>query len=436
MPKTIVIIGAGMAGLAAANVFRERGGDEVEIVICEANNWIGGRALTQVIGGEAMDWGCEALEAGNQAPTAELENSGEKLGPPKEPAKLYRIEKEGAEDIYKDVALASADGTMAENVEAMKFFVVSYSRDELIRPSDNIAYGVDARPGFERLSALQSGYGPFSESSVLGESSAFDRARSECLQPEGETVFFKEGLGAVVQKWANDNGLMKLVRLEFPITLIENISGNKVKVVPKLKQQEPIVADAVLVTVPTGIVASGALTINDLSQQQIAAFGNCPLGYYHKVAVTGYVGVDNPGTNTRFFISDADKTCLFFLARSPEGHYCMAHAAGETAFICNNDPGFAEQMMINTLKSLNPDANLANLKFYHSPWHDNEYIGGAYSYSKVDHGEAREILHNLKVGNIYFAGEACSLKWYGQLAGAMETGQAAAERMLKDLDIN
>jgi polyamine oxidase len=54
-PERVIIIGAGFAGLAAANALRHAG---VDCVVLEARNRIGGRAHTEQVGGVPVDMGC------------------------------------------------------------------------------------------------------------------------------------------------------------------------------------------------------------------------------------------------------------------------------------------------------------------------------------------------------------------------------------------
>ena len=54
-PERVIVIGAGFAGLAAANALRNAG---VEVVVLEARRRLGGRAFTREVGGHPIDLGC------------------------------------------------------------------------------------------------------------------------------------------------------------------------------------------------------------------------------------------------------------------------------------------------------------------------------------------------------------------------------------------
>ena len=54
-PERVIVIGAGFAGLGAANALRHAG---VDCVVLEARDRIGGRAHTERVGGVPVDLGC------------------------------------------------------------------------------------------------------------------------------------------------------------------------------------------------------------------------------------------------------------------------------------------------------------------------------------------------------------------------------------------
>ena len=51
MVKTVIVVGAGFAGLTAANTLRTEGGDAINVVVLEGGNRVGGRANTREVDG-------------------------------------------------------------------------------------------------------------------------------------------------------------------------------------------------------------------------------------------------------------------------------------------------------------------------------------------------------------------------------------------------
>lgn len=59
--KRVVVIGAGFAGLSAAHALSARG--DVEVVVLEASETLGGLAQTEVVDGDVTEWGPEGVVA-------------------------------------------------------------------------------------------------------------------------------------------------------------------------------------------------------------------------------------------------------------------------------------------------------------------------------------------------------------------------------------
>jgi monoamine oxidase len=68
-------------------------------------------------------------------------------------------------------------------------------------------------------------------------------------------------------------------------------------------------------------------------------------------------------------------------------------------------------------------------------WHDEEYSRGSYACYKV--GQMTKIYgaEGERVGNLFFAGEHCSAEFQGYMEGGCETGEAAAVAILEDLGL-
>ncbi|TCO52469.1 protoporphyrinogen oxidase [Actinocrispum wychmicini] len=68
MPASVVVIGGGIAGLAAAHELRRRLGDRADITVVESTTKLGGKLRTTEVAGRAVDVGAEAFVTRN--PTA------------------------------------------------------------------------------------------------------------------------------------------------------------------------------------------------------------------------------------------------------------------------------------------------------------------------------------------------------------------------------
>src|SRR5262249_32280626 len=57
----VVVVGGGVSGLAAAHRLRERGGDDVEVVLLERTDRLGGKIATGSLAGRAVETGAETF---------------------------------------------------------------------------------------------------------------------------------------------------------------------------------------------------------------------------------------------------------------------------------------------------------------------------------------------------------------------------------------
>ena len=96
----VVVIGAGMAGLAAARALAEAG---LKVLVVEAQDRIGGRIWTRHIGDEAIELGAEFIHGRPPELWALIDEAG-----------LETYERGGTQICFEDGALNDCDGEMDE----------------------------------------------------------------------------------------------------------------------------------------------------------------------------------------------------------------------------------------------------------------------------------------------------------------------------------
>jgi monoamine oxidase len=96
----VVVIGAGMAGLTAARKLAEAG---VEVLVIEAQDRIGGRILTEHVGGEAIELGAEFIHGRPLELWALIDEAG-----------LETYERGGAQVCFEDGVLVDCGSEMEE----------------------------------------------------------------------------------------------------------------------------------------------------------------------------------------------------------------------------------------------------------------------------------------------------------------------------------
>jgi monoamine oxidase len=164
----------------------------------------------------------------------------------------------------------------------------------------------------------------------------------------------------------------------------------------------------------------------------VAASGSrrLPLGVVNKVFFALAPGSFDP-RDARQFIGRADssRTCSYtlFPARQPLlGAFFGGDLSKEL-----EARGELEHFARDELRGIfgsSIDAMLGATRS--TAWGAEPHSLGSYSAARPGHAGARAVLANPVAPNLRFAGEACSVEFYGTLHGAWLSGQAAAESLL------
>ena len=233
----------------------------------------------------------------------------------------------------------------------------------------------------------------------------------------------REGLGTVVAHAAD--GLD--VRLQAPVTHID-WSGRGVRVESTAGTLD---ARAVIVTVPTSVLAQGAIRFTPALPQDLRdAAGNLPLGVVNKVFFALAPGSFDP-RDARQFIGRADtsRTCSYTLFPARQPLLC-AFFGGDLSKDLETR-GELEQFARDELRDIFGASINGMLGATRSTgWGLDPHSLGSYSAARPGHADARAVLARPVAPNLCFAGEACSAEFYGTLHGAWLSGQAAADALL------
>ncbi|XP_042375561.1 polyamine oxidase 3-like isoform X1 [Zingiber officinale] len=216
------------------------------------------------------------------------------------------------------------------------------------------------------------------------------------------------------------------IRLNHRVTKITwGTKGVEVKV----NNGKSFSVDAAIVTVPLGVLK--AKTINfeprlpDWKEEAIDGIG---VGTENKIALH-FDKVFWPNVEFLGLVSANTYGCSYFLnLHKATGHPVLVYMpAGCLAYdIEKMSDENAAKFAFSQLKRILPDAN-EPIQYLVSHWGSDENSLGSYSYDAV--GKPREYFERLRipVDNLFFAGEATSIKYTGTVHGAFSTGLIAAE---------
>ncbi|MBX2830537.1 MAG: FAD-dependent oxidoreductase [Rhodospirillales bacterium] len=439
----ILIIGAGVAGLTAGIALKKEGH---EVNIYEAAPIPGGRAFSTVVGGNAFDWGAEAIEATTDSAAWLFADIHPEIGP-------QPVDPDFNEGSF--ILPFAANGVVsplpAQQVQPNgQTTTVEANIDEVTAhfdttPNDDYFGNVDMRLGHVGPDDVTFRQHQFANWQVISDAVEVNPpwgsihnsvySAQQNAHAEHGNYEIDQTLGYRVVKWAVDSGITQNVVVNVPVTKIENTDDKKVKVTPR--HGDPEIYDAVLVTVPTDRVrangeqvAGNDLLIADLDQAEAQPFRQNPLGCYLKMAMAGFENVTRPAAGRKVTVTFETGYSNFIVTQNPTSKQVYMHAFGDTARVMSADHQLAAEALLGAVNRLNNQSNTyhppAHVTAYVLDWCDDAYIGGAYSTTRPGHWQTRQALREFVHGRIFYAGEAASSRWFGQVAGAMETGNLAA----------
>ncbi len=393
----VVVIGAGVAGLAAARRLRAAGRD---VLVLEAAGRIGGRAWTTcpaLLDGAAFDHGASWLHAADRNPLVPL-------------ADVALIESDREERLF-------VDGRRATAAEAADYATL-WQQVERLEPgagtlADALA-GLSGDPWGATVALWEGAIIAAADADLLG---AGDWRRNAL---HGANLNAPGGLGAMlgrvlatpVQLGTAVHG----VRWDGPGVVIETARGT-------------VRAGACIVTVSTGVLAADAIRFTPALDDDVRrAVNGLPMGLLSKVALPGRLDV--PADTGLVRQVRPDEPGMMFIAGPHGAGHVLGFMGGRTAWALAGDDGAAEAFARAELRrigfgDLPPGAVVTG-------WGTDPFTRGAYAYAGPGDDHLRGILAAAFPGErLLFAGEAARMDGLaGTVGGAFLSGTDAANRLL------
>jgi monoamine oxidase len=263
--------------------------------------------------------------------------------------------------------------------------------------------------------------GPYNCGKDLAQVSSLDFAKAA---ERRTAAFYKPGLGALVAALAQ--GLA--VQLSTPATSIESRRG-----VPTVETTSgTISASTVIVTVPTNVIASGAFKF---SPDRRDLFARLPLGSYDRIAlelVGNPLGLESDdlvfekssNTHTAALLANVGGTALCYVDIAGGFGRDLA-AQGEAAMF-----DFAAEWLAGLYGT---EIKRAVGRKQATRWNAAPYALGAWSAALPGAQSARRLLMDRIADDVWYAGEAAHETLWGTVGGAWESGERAADAVLRRL---
>ncbi len=413
----VVVIGAGVAGLAAAAALRRRG---VPVTLIEASGRIGGRAHTTTppLLGTAFDHGASWLHAAERNPLAHL---ARQLGDRTIDSATVRVERTRLPGRFASPAEQAA-------YQAAEDAFQRQTRAALAGPDTSLADAVAPVAAMPWMPAVVNWEAPVIAAADARALSVRDW-HTNLL--EGSNWEVEGGLGAfIARRLGPPAGPVRLdtaataIRWDGPGVSVETSAGT-------------VHAASCIVTVSTGILAAGALRFTPALPVAVQeAVDGLPMGVLNKVALraAGSDRLDLPDScGMDQAVAAIDAPAMTVLAWPHGRDHAICFTGGSHAAALEQDGGL-EAFARGQLRALfgaradqafQPGAVVTG-------WFTDPWTRGSYAYARPGCAGGRGTLATpLAGGRLIFAGEATRTDGLaGTVGGAFLSGEEAAAHSL------
>ena len=405
----VVIIGAGAAGIAAARRMAAAGH---RFALIEASARIGGRCITDTrTFGVPFDRGAHWIHIPETNPVLRLAGSGFKIDRAARGLRLRIGRRNAREGEIEDFLVAQ--------VRARRAII------EAARGSADVscASALPADLGDWR-STVEFVLGAYGAGKELSEVSAKDFATIDEREID---AICRQGYGALLARLAERIPVSRAT----PATQIDWNRGVVVKT-----DKGNLSARAVIVTASTNVLASDAITFQpELPKPQRDALAALALGSHDHIAL------ELPGNplglrrDELIFEKAAARQTAALLGNVSDTSLCLVEvggsfgrelaARGEAAMTAFGVDWLAGLYGSSIAKAVKRKAA--------TNWNKSAYIRGAFSTAAPGRHTARRTLMQPLRARVWFAGEAIHETLWGTVGGAWESGERAAEAVIKAL---
>ena len=410
----VIIIGAGVAGLAAAAALRQAGRS---CVVLEASQRVGGRAHTVLVGDDTFDLGATWLHDADRNKLADLASAAGDT--------LTDADAARSRITLIDGQPGTAEDEYAYNRAAQLFDTACHARaaqEPDISLSDAIA---DLRddPWMATIETWEAAQIAAADPRRL---SVRDWSANDLI---GRNLWVQGGIGTLVERRLAP--LAGAIRLGCKATRIA-WDGPGVTV---QTSQGTLQAHSCIVTVSVGVLAADGITFDPpLPDSHRSAIDALPMGLLTKIALHvpngDRLGLA-PGTSIRRRLSRPLEPIMSLHAWPAGASHIAGFVGGPVAWdLARGGEGATKAFALRQLETaLGPAAASKVGAITVSSWGTDPLHRGAYTYALTGHAGARAALGTpLAGGRLAFAGEAvCTDGLAGTVGGAYLSGERAAK---------
>jgi len=403
----VVVVGAGCAGIAAARALHAAG---KSCVVLEAGDRVGGRAYTADLGGAPFDHGATWLHQAGENPLTRF--IGKHIDHDTVRGRHLHLSDRFATRAELDDYLRAADAFEAAIVAAP--------------PDPDRAVSEVAPRGGRWDATIAHWLGSQINAAELSLISLRDYV---AVDLDGPNLLPREGLGALVARLAEglpirlNHGVTEL-RWDGPGVTVGGDWGS-------------LRAGAAIVTVSTGVLASGAIRFAPaLPPDTVDAIHGLPLGLLTKYGfrATGKDRLDMPPFHSvRRALGPEVATAMSWIFWPFARDHVFGFVGGARAWeLAQEGEAATEAAAREDFAAIFGAHDAATLgQAVITDWGINPLFRGSYSHARPGHHESRALLAQPLGGHrLCFAGEACHSRFAGTVAGAWLSGEGAVRDLL------
>ncbi|MGB0835772.1 MAG: flavin monoamine oxidase family protein [Psychrobium sp.] len=419
----VVVIGAGISGLAAAKMLQED--PRIEVTLLEGRGRVGGRVWTKLRESESsLDMGASWIHGTRNNPIFDL---AEKLS-------LETVRTDYSNGIVyngrgqRDTELFSRLSNFSALFKQELASLIEQDNDDSIQGAVNntLAEGGQGKASIADIDFLLNTRIEHEFAADVSKLSILALDEGEAFS--GQDVIFRDGYTQIVDYLARDLD----IKLNQKVLAID-YSDSRIKITTSMSE---FFADRVLVTVPLGVLKNDVIEfIPELPKTKINAINSLGMGLLNKVYLPfPYVFWDNNVHFINYASNDIKGYWAEWLNLSAYtgAPILLGFNAGEFGSQLENlsDQEITEQAMDVLRKIYGEDIpNPTDILI--TRWGKDPFSFGAYSYLKIGAFPImRETLAKPVNGRLFFAGEATSRDYPATVHGAYLSGLREAKRII------
>jgi len=412
MQTDVVIIGAGVAGLAAAKELSRQG---ISFVVVEASHRIGGRAYSEEIAPAVwFDLGCAYLVAGPNAETREEESN---------PLMDYAFEQEAVIEEYLHESRYVYNGRLLDPSERAALDAFYKDCEAAIRQSSE--RGDD--PAISDIIDVENPYlAPYMDMMTvtvpkdLDESSAADFFHKV---PEHVNYNTQRGYGNLVAQWGNDVAVSLNCKVESIDWSGRDVRVNTVK--------GSIRARCLINTVSNGVLAAQHIHFNPrLPDWKMKAVQEVTMGAENKIGVHFTKDVFAPDDSGYYQVWSDEAQGAYIDVNLVSTNIVSVFIGGRfSMWMEQQGQDAAREFAIDRITDIfGNDIRQSVGRSIATAWVSDPWTLGSYAAANPDQYHQRDALPRAIDDKLFFAGEATALA-NGTVNGAYWSGVRAAREV-------